>query len=189
MTTPPVYPCLFLDRDGVIIEDVPYLKDPAGVRLFEGIIPIISWARSRCWRVVVATNQSGIARGYFNEEDYKKVNQKISQLLSDRGSFIDAWYHCPYHGNNHPLWAAEKDSRKPAPGMFLKAEREMNLDLNRSIMLGDKKSDVINFNGLYPNFKTYLIKGKYSLDNISQEIIFANHLCLLDFLQKIDRFL
>lgn len=129
----------FFDRDGTLIEDVGYLGDPDGVRLISGVPELVRAFNNAGWVVVVASNQSGIARGLYGEAELRLVNEKVARLLQDEcGSRVDAWYHCPHH----PDFTGECDCRKPKPGMLLKASCELGIDLSRSFMFGDKPKDL-----------------------------------------------
>lgn len=135
-------PALFLDRDGVLIEEKNYVSDPKDVCILPGIPELIRGARNLGLAVVVITNQAGIGRGYFGWAEFMEVEKRISQLLDERATRVDAVLACPFHRDatgpyrreNHP-W------RKPNPGMLLEAARALNLDLGLSLMVGDKASD------------------------------------------------
>ena len=129
-------PALFLDRDGVIIEDVHYISNPDQVILCKGASKLISIAHTMKWPVIVITNQSGIARGFFKWDDYKSVNDRMQNLLGGEAP-LSAIYACG-HGPDAP-----KDSwRKPSPLMLLDASKVLNLDLQNSILIGDRLSDL-----------------------------------------------
>lgn len=127
---------LFLDRDGVMIEDVHYISDPKYVKLCPGVKPLIKHARKTKCLIVVITNQSGIARGLFNWDTYHRVNDRLLQLLGPEAK-ISAIY-ANGHGPNAPL----SSWRKPSPGMLVAAAKDLNIDLSRSILVGDRLSDI-----------------------------------------------
>ena len=129
-------PALFLDRDGVIVEEVGYLHRPEDVVLYPGVAEAIATIRRRGVPVVVATNQSGIGRGKYGEADLHRVSRRIDELLAAAGARIDATYFCPHR----PDFGC--DCRKPAPGLLRRAAAELGLDLARSVMVGDKGSDL-----------------------------------------------
>ncbi|MCQ2352185.1 MAG: D-glycero-beta-D-manno-heptose 1,7-bisphosphate 7-phosphatase [Victivallaceae bacterium] len=129
---------VFLDRDGVVIEQVPYLHDVADVRLEKGVAEGVKKLHAAGFAVVVVTNQSGVARKLFTMADVEKVHAKIQELLAETGEKIDGFYVCPHH----PEYDGECLCRKPKPGLLLQAARELDLDLERSVMCGDKLSDV-----------------------------------------------
>lgn len=139
----PGRPALFLDRDGTINVDTGYPDDPGGIELRRPILPAIRAANRAGLPVVVVTNQSGIARGYFGWETFAAVNRRILNLLGENGCTVDLVLACAYHEagqgrlgvKNHPM-------RKPNPGMILKAAGLLGTDLSRSIMVGDKADDM-----------------------------------------------
>jgi len=128
--------CLFLDRDGVLIEDKHYLCNPDYVQLCAGAKNLLVQAKNNQWPVVVITNQSGIARGLFDWNDYECVTQCLLQLLGPEAP-ISAIYANGY-GPGAPL----NSWRKPSPGMLLAAAKDLNIDLYRSILVGDRLTDI-----------------------------------------------
>ncbi len=132
----------FLDRDGVVIEDADYLSDPALVRLIPGAAEAICAFRQAGYLVILVSNQSGIARGYFTEEQLKQVETKINQELAEKSAFLDGIYYCPHHKKGIvPEFAIDCDCRKPKPGLLLRAAAEHGIDLKQSFIIGDKASD------------------------------------------------
>ena len=129
-------PALFLDRDGVLIEDKHHLCEPDDVQLCAGAKKLLEQAKNNHWPVVVVTNQSGIARGLFDWNDYQSVTQRLLQLLGPE-TLISAIY-ANGHGPNAPL----SSWRKPSPGMLLAATKDLNIDLSRSILVGDRLTDL-----------------------------------------------
>ncbi len=136
-------PALFLDRDGVINEEVGYLHRPEDVRWVEGIVPLCRTARALGYALVVVTNQSGIARGLYSTEDFEKLMNWMRTELKVRGVVLDAVYHCPFHPE-HGVgeWRREHEDRKPGPGMLFRAARDLKLDLKASLLVGDRCSDI-----------------------------------------------
>ena len=130
-------PCLFLDRDGVIIKDVHFISDPSKVVLETGIKKLLTKAKDRGWEIAIVTNQSGIYRKYFSWDDYEAVNQKMIDLLEIPNPFSGI-FAC---GEN-PEDKASK-YRKPSPEMILELSRQLSLDLKKSILIGDRSSDLI----------------------------------------------
>ncbi|MHC4416068.1 MAG: D-glycero-alpha-D-manno-heptose-1,7-bisphosphate 7-phosphatase [Planctomycetota bacterium] len=137
---------VFLDRDNTLIANDGDLGDPALVRLVEGVAPALVRLRDAGYRLIVVTNQAGVARGRFGEADVDAVHERIDRVLGEtagRQGLIDRFYSCPYHPEgtieryrrNHP-W------RKPHPGMLLQAARDMGLDLARSWLIGDQPRDI-----------------------------------------------
>ena len=129
-------PALFLDRDGVLIEDRHYLCDPNEVSLCPGSKELVTAAIKRNWAVVVITNQSGIARGYFDWSDYERVNDRMLTLLGTSAPLSGIYANG--HGPNAPAGSW----RKPNPAMLLNASQELNLDLKKSVLVGDRLSDL-----------------------------------------------
>ncbi|XAL99399.1 HAD-IIIA family hydrolase [Phycisphaeraceae bacterium D3-23] len=138
-------PAVFLDRDNTIIHNDGDLGDPKRVVLMKGVAPAIASLRGLGFRVVVVTNQGGVARGLYTEEDVHAVHDRIAQLIERQanGAAIDAFYYCPYHPNGvvEP-YKREHPSRKPAPGMLIQAAQDLDLDLRTSWMVGDQMRDV-----------------------------------------------
>ncbi len=132
----PQCPALFLDRDGVIIEDKHYLSDPREVKLCDGSLELIRYAFEYGWHVVIITNQSGISRGLFNWEDYEKVTKRVLDLLG-KPMPISAIYANGYGPN-----ASETTWRKPSPIMLIQASKDLNIDLSKSILVGDRHTDL-----------------------------------------------
>ncbi|MBZ9880914.1 HAD family hydrolase [Mesorhizobium sp. CA10] len=136
-------PALFLDRDGTINVDTGYPDDPATVVLRDGIAPVIEAANERGIPVVVVTNQSGIARGYFGWDAFARVNGRVLELLAEKNAFVDMVLACAYHeAGRGALAVADHPMRKPNPGMLLEAGRRLGLDLSRSLIVGDKPADM-----------------------------------------------
>jgi D-glycero-D-manno-heptose 1,7-bisphosphate phosphatase len=135
-------PALFLDRDGVIIEEKEYIADPAQVELLPGIADLIRIARASGMAVVEVTNQAGIARGYLGWPEFVAVENRTRQLLAAQGVQLDAVFACPFHSEGRAPYAHPDHAwRKPNPGMLLAAAELLNLDLPRSILVGDKIAD------------------------------------------------
>jgi len=136
-------PAFFLDRDGVVIEEVGYLSQPAQVRLLPGAADAIACLNRRATAVIVVTNQAGVAHGYFPESQVAAVHRRLDELLAGHGARVDAYYYCPHHPQ--AAVAAYRRAcpyRKPSPGMLIRAAREHGLSLRRSWLVGDKWSDL-----------------------------------------------
>ncbi|MBR5998551.1 MAG: D-glycero-beta-D-manno-heptose 1,7-bisphosphate 7-phosphatase [Deltaproteobacteria bacterium] len=129
-------PAVFLDRDGTINVERHYLIDPDDFEFFPGVPQAIRVLKEAGFAVVVVTNQSGVARGYFTLDDVEKLHRHVQSLLAEQGTAIDAFYVCPHAPDAGCL------CRKGAPGLLVEAARDMNLDLEHSFMVGDKLSDV-----------------------------------------------
>jgi len=130
---------VFLDRDGTIIEESGYLSGPEGVALIPGASGAIARLKRAGFTLIVVTNQSGIARGYYGEAELLRIHEKLDRLLEMDGSKIDRYYHCPHH----PEYGGDCACRKPKTGMAEAAAGELGIDLSRSYFVGDKASDVM----------------------------------------------
>ena len=134
---------LFLDRDGVVNEEVGYLHHTEEVRFVPGIFSLCRTAVTLGYRLIVVTNQAGIARGFYTEEDFHTLMDWMRTALRAEGIELDAVYHCPYHPE-HGVgpYKREHEDRKPGTGMLRRGAREFNLSLADSIMIGDRCSDI-----------------------------------------------
>jgi D-glycero-D-manno-heptose 1,7-bisphosphate phosphatase len=135
---------VFLDRDDTLIDNDGYLGDPSKVKLLTGAATAVSAIRALGYRLIVVSNQSGVARGLFDESAVEAVNQEMCrQLREQAGAHIDASYYCPYHPEA-PIaeYRLDHDWRKPKPGMLLQAAADFGLDLSQSWMIGDQPRDV-----------------------------------------------
>jgi len=129
---------LFLDRDGVINEEINYLHRVDDFTFIEEIFDICHFYKEHGFIIIVITNQAGIAKGYYTEEDFELLTDWMIQEFLKRGITIDKVYHCPHH----PDFTGKCDCRKPNPGMILAAREEFDIDLSHSILIGDKLSDI-----------------------------------------------
>jgi D-glycero-D-manno-heptose 1,7-bisphosphate phosphatase len=129
---------VFLDRDGTIVDDPGFLHRAADVRLLPGAAEAVARLNRAGWLVVTASNQSGIARGLYDDAAYHTVQRRLATLLAEHGARLDGAYHCPHH----PSVAGPCACRKPATGMFEQAARELGVDLRRSWYVGDRTSDI-----------------------------------------------
>lgn len=131
-------PAAFLDRDGTLIEERSYLADPAGVRLMPGVIDGLHALRDAGYKLIVVTNQSGIARGLISEAQYERVRRRVDALLALSGITLDGVYHCPHH----PAITGPCDCRKPGLALYRRAAADHAIDLQASAFVGDKPGDV-----------------------------------------------
>lgn len=129
---------IFLDRDGTLIEEVGYLGDPEGVVLLPGVPEALRRLHEAGHALILVSNQAGVARGLFTEDDVRAVNARLESLLARHDVALDAWYWCTHH----PDVTGPCDCRKPATGMLERAAREHEVDLAGSWMVGDHPSDV-----------------------------------------------
>ena len=138
---------LFLDRDGVINHEVGFLQRSEDVRFIDGIFALCRTAQGLGYKLLVVTNQSGIARGFFTAEEFEALMDWMRSEFVREGVTLDAVYHCPYHPElGIGEYKREHEDRKPSPGMLLRAARDLGLDLRRSIMIGDRCTDVLAAN-------------------------------------------
>jgi histidinol-phosphate phosphatase family protein len=129
---------VFLDRDGTLLHLVPYLDDPARARLYAGVGPALKRLSDAGAALVLVTNQSGIARGYFSRKQVDAVHGRLEALLARHGVTLDAIEVCPHH----PDVTGRCDCRKPAPGMILRAAKRLGIDPGASWTIGDNASDL-----------------------------------------------
>jgi D-glycero-D-manno-heptose 1,7-bisphosphate phosphatase len=133
----------FLDRDGVLNIDHGYVHRAEDFRWVEGAREAVALLRSSGYFTVLVTNQSGIARGYYDEHALVRLHQHIQTELAPLGAALDAWYFCPHLPTaSVDAYRSECDCRKPRPGMLLRAARDHDLDLGASLLIGDKPSDL-----------------------------------------------
>ncbi|KAF0150978.1 MAG: Histidinol phosphatase-like protein [Ignavibacteria bacterium] len=180
---------LFLDRDGTINYDAGYVKNPDDVKILDGVSEGIRKLKLDFgFKIIVISNQAGVAKGLMTIEDVENVNRKIDFLLKQDGAEIDRFFFCPYH----PAYNSEEESecRKPSPLMIFKAAEEMDLDLTRSYMIGDREADVLC--GLNAGVKSILLISEIYGDqltalhkqNKNPNFVAANFLEACDFILK-----
>lgn len=144
-------PAIFLDRDGTLMEDVDYCGDPKDVHVFAGVPAALRKLKQHGYKLFIITNQSGIGRGYFTEEEYHAVEREVLRQIGD--GLIEAPYFCPH------LPGEGCKCRKGSPEMVLRAARDHHVDLSRSFFIGDKKSDMEC--GRTAGVKTILVRTGY----------------------------
>lgn len=136
-------PALFCDRDGVLIEEVGYIRDPVDVRLIAGVGAAIARFNAAGIPVVSVSNQSGVARGLITITQVEAVQARMIELLAAEGAKLAGLYYAPHHPDGTvPEFTGESEDRKPRPGMLLKAARALPIDLGRSWMVGDRVTDL-----------------------------------------------
>jgi D-glycero-D-manno-heptose 1,7-bisphosphate phosphatase len=129
-------PAVFLDRDGTVIEEAEYLHEPERIRVLPNALEGMKRFQDMGYRIVLITNQPGIGMGYYSKEDFYRVNRALFKRVSAAGVLVDKVYFCPHS-------KSEKcDCRKPGQALVRRAEEELNLDLTRSVIIGDKTSDI-----------------------------------------------
>jgi D-glycero-D-manno-heptose 1,7-bisphosphate phosphatase len=153
-------PAVFLDRDGTIVREADYLRSPEELRLLPRAADAIRRLNEIGFAVVVATNQSGVARGLLTEDDLAQVHRTLQQRLAKRGARLDHIYFCPHHPTaGRGRYRQECSCRKPAPGMLLRAAEELGLDLSRCFAVGDSPRDLIA--GRQAGCRTVLVRTGY----------------------------
>jgi D,D-heptose 1,7-bisphosphate phosphatase len=154
---------IFLDRDGTINFDPGYIKNPDDVKILPGVSEGIRKLKVELgFKIVVVSNQAGVSKGLMTLEDVHAVNNRIQELLKKENAEIDAFYFCPFH----PDYDDEEKSkcRKPSPLMLLKAAEELDIDLTRSFMVGDRAGDVEA--GLNAGVKSILLQSEIAEEEI-----------------------
>ena len=156
---------IFLDRDGVINKEVNYLHKIDDFEFIDGIFDTCQHFQSLGYKIIIITNQSGIYRGYYTENDYQKVTQwMLTQFANEDINILDT-FHCP-HGPDSTC-----NCRKPKPGMFLNAKTKYNIDMKNSWMIGDKEVDVIAANAAGID-NTILVRSSHRIDESNSRASF-----------------
>ena len=169
----------FLDRDGVVNIDYGYIFKAEDLKWKTGVFDLVQSALHNQYKVIILTNQSGIGRGYYKEEDVKGLHSLMNKTFVEKALPLTAWYYCPYHEDALiQKYRRRSYLRKPMPGMALMAQRDWNIDFSQSLMVGDKKTD--HFKGIF--LETYLLQGNYDLGSYVNQ--YANHFELIKALQE-----
>ena len=129
---------LFLDRDGVVNVEKNYLHKIDDFELLEGILDVCRHYEANGYLIIIVTNQSGISRGYYTESDFKHLSDWMVDHFKSLGITITHIYHCPHHETIDGAC----DCRKPEPGMFLEAQKDFDIDMKNSVMIGDNERDI-----------------------------------------------
>lgn len=179
LTKKGLHRAMFLDRDGIINTDKSYVYKIEDVEFVPDIEKVIALANEHGLKVIVLTNQSGVGRGLYKEEDVLKLHQWMGEKLLEKGARVDGWYYSPYHPESEEgKYKRASITRKPNPGMALMAAEDWNIDLSRSFMIGDKVSDIL----AQLDLQTILIRGNYPLGGY--EMVCEDHQELITFLKK-----
>jgi D-glycero-D-manno-heptose 1,7-bisphosphate phosphatase len=134
---------VFLDRDGVVVEEVDYLHRPEDVRLIDGAAEVIAEANRRALPVVLVTNQAGIGRGHYGWTEFAAVQERIVDELAGLGAMVNGVFACPHHAEGRPPYDRPRHAwRKPNPGMLLAAAERLPVDLAKSWIVGDRATDL-----------------------------------------------
>lgn len=153
---------VFLDRDGVVIEEREYVSTPKQVHLLPGVAETIAALNRAGWCVVIVTNQSGIARGFFTPSALNRIHQRLQHLLWCYGAQVDGIYVCPHHPEaDIDIYRQQCLCRKPRPGLLLQAAEELDIDLSQSWMIGDRVSDLEA--GSAAGCRTILVRTGYGV--------------------------
>jgi len=153
---------VFLDRDGTINVEKDYLYQISDFEFIDGVVEAIRRLNDIGYFVAVVTNQSGVARGYYTEEDVELLHRHIAGQLESGGARVDAWLFCPHHPEGRGSYSLPCDCRKPLPGMLKEAARRYDIDLGASIMIGDKLADVGA--GISAGCRAILVRTGYGAD-------------------------
>ena len=156
---------VFLDRDGTINVEKDYLYQLKDFEFIDGAMDAIRLLNEAGYFVVVVTNQSGVARGYYTEEDVESLHRHIDAELKKTGASVDAWLYCPHHPNGRGSYSLPCDCRKPLPGMLKEASLRYDINLGSSIMIGDKLADIGA--GISAGCATILVRTGYGADQES----------------------
>lgn len=157
---------VFLDRDGTLNVEKDYLYRVEDCELIPGVGKAVRLLNEAGWLVVVVTNQSGVARGYYGEQEVTVLHHYMTQQLELAGGQIAGWYYCPHHPSGTEPYNQVCDCRKPLPGMLLRAARELDIDLTQSWMVGDKLADVEA--GLAAGCRPVLVQTGYGHQEAAQ---------------------
>jgi len=173
MTTGNGKRAVFLDRDGVLNVDNGYVSQVDDFEFIEGVIEACKKLKDKGYLLVVITNQSGIARGYFSEEQFHTLTEWMDWSLADRGVDLDGIYYCPHHAEKGlGEYKVACDCRKPKPGMLLSAIKDLNIDVSNSILVGDKVSDLQA--GIAAGVKmNYLVRTGKEISNEGEQLATA----------------
>jgi len=138
-----IYKAVFLDKDGTLVEDIPYNVDPDWIQLSAGALEALYLLRDLGYLLIVVTNQSGVARGLFKEQELRQVEKRLQGMISSAGISLTGFYYCPQHPDGKiRKYAVECFCRKPQPGLLYRAGLEHNLDLSASWLVGDILNDI-----------------------------------------------
>jgi D-glycero-D-manno-heptose 1,7-bisphosphate phosphatase len=160
-------PAVFLDRDGTLVEEVGYLDRLERMVLFPWTVDAVRLLHRAGLRVIVTTNQAGVARGYFGEDFVARAHAHLDRLFRQAGAEVTGFYYCPHHPEAEvPEYRVACECRKPAPGMLLEAGREHDIDLARSFAVGDRWTDVEA--GVRAGVRSILVRSGYGTTQISR---------------------
>jgi len=160
---------LFLDRDGTVNVDKHYLINPCDFEFEKNVAEVLKMASSKGYLLIVLTNQSGIARGYFTEDDLRNLHSYIQEQAVKNGFAFTDFFYCPHYKNGSVKeYAIECNCRKPKPGMIEQALKKYDIDLDQSFMIGDKDADIQL--GKLAGIKTVLVGTGYGIKYKESEV-------------------
>ena len=169
---------IFLDRDGTLNIDYGYVHEIDNFKFIDGAIDALRELKKMGYMLVLVTNQSGIARGYFSEEQFLQLTEWMDWSLAEQDVDLDGIYYCPHHPEGKGEYKENCDCRKPKPGMLLKAIKELKIDPTQSIMVGDKVEDLkagigakVKMNVLVRTGKTVTEEGERVADYVLDSIV------------------
>ena len=166
---------IFLDRDGVINEDHGYTYKIKDFKLLDGVVEGLQTISKLEYKIIIITNQSGIARGFFSEDEFQLFMHHLLKALGKHNIHIVDYFFCPHHSDGIiPLYSHKCICRKPEAGMLYEAQKKYNLDLTKSILIGDKESDVLA--GKRAGLHTNILIGDSLLSQKSQATIVTSDL-------------
>lgn len=175
---------LFLDRDGVVNREVGYLSDPKQVEFLPGVFDLCRYAQAAGYKLIIVTNQAGIAREFYSENDFHVLMEWMREQFASAGVQLDGYYFCPHHPEHGVgRYRVDCPDRKPRPGMFLRAAKEHGIDLKQSLLIGDRCSDM-QAGAAAGVRKLFLLKGTESANcNLISSPV------LVDTLRDVENFL
>lgn len=158
------YKAVFLDRDGTLNIEKNYLYRKEDFEFIDGAIESIKIFHDCGYKVIVITNQAGIAKGYFKEEDVIFLHQHISEKLKANNTYVDGYYYCPHHKDGTITeYTIDCECRKPKAGMLYQAAKDHDLDLSKSFIIGDNETDILS--GKYAHLKScFLVRSGHPID-------------------------
>lgn len=176
---------LYLDRDGIINEEKNYVHRIEDFEFMEGIFEVLQYAQSLNYLLIVVTNQAGIARGYYTENDFNELNDWMIRQFKEKGIIIDKVYYCPYHPT-HGIGKYKKDSefRKPGPAMIQQAVKEFGIDLPQSLLIGDKESDIEAGRRAGVGKNILLKSSRYNPQGTKADVVVDNLQEVIPYLEK-----
>jgi D-glycero-D-manno-heptose 1,7-bisphosphate phosphatase len=158
---------IFLDRDGTLVHKREYPARPEDLVLFDDTLDYLRRLKLSGFKLIVVTNQSGLARGYFSLQDLDRMHRHLSELLRASGAAIDAIYYCPHHPDGvDKQWSMSCNCRKPKPGMILRAQTEWQVSLEQSWFIGDTLDDVEA--GNRAGCQTILVNSRLDMDRLAR---------------------